>query len=139
MDTPTSQASCSSRCAICRRVIALTKTGLIRTHGPMDNRCPGSRAPPSYRKATTGGFIACPSQPVLPIDTELGSEQPVSSDHRHNPVSLSMPSLKTIKRIPRASRNTAAKKLASIIEAVVAFNDQNASPLSVWFSLLTVS
>ena len=126
VDTPTShQMPYSSRCTVCRRLTALTKAGLIRVHGPVDNRCPGSRAPPSHRGVSTTDFTTSSSHPVLPTEAELGSRQPFTSDHRHNPLTLPVPPMKTIKRIPRASRNTAAKKLASIIEAAVASNDQN--------------
>ena len=35
-----------ARCAVCGRVFTLTRAGLVRVHGPIDNRCPGSRILP---------------------------------------------------------------------------------------------
>ena len=33
-------------CGHCRRVFTLTRTGLVRTQGPVASRCPGSRSLP---------------------------------------------------------------------------------------------
>ena len=33
---------CSTKRSVCRRFIWLTNAGVIRVHGPVDNRCPGS-------------------------------------------------------------------------------------------------
>ena len=34
-------------CPVCRRTIAVTAAGLLRQHGPVSARCPGSRQPPA--------------------------------------------------------------------------------------------
>ena len=34
-------------CSVCRRIMPVTTAGLVRVHGPVSNRCPGSRNPPT--------------------------------------------------------------------------------------------
>jgi len=54
VDTPTLQngVACphckmaSGVCAVCLRAISTTAKGLLRTHGPLTARCPGSDKPP---------------------------------------------------------------------------------------------
>ena len=45
----TVQLSSATRapCSVCRRVMPLTRAGLVRVHGPVGNRCLGSRFPPA--------------------------------------------------------------------------------------------
>ena len=108
-------------CAVCKRLMPVTRTGLIRVHGPLDNRCDGSRVPPGS----------------LPSDSDCGNSQilpPLVSDAPPSPQgALSPPKLaaRTIKKIPRAARELAAKKLAGILGQVVASND-----LASWDRLL---
>ena len=42
-----SSSTSSAACAACLRVFTLTKTGLVRTHGPIDSHCRGSRVSPA--------------------------------------------------------------------------------------------
>ena len=54
-------------CAVCKRLMPVMRTGLIRVHGPLDNRCGGSRVPPGS----------------LPSDSDCGNSQilpPLVSD-----------------------------------------------------------
>ena len=37
----------ASVCSVCTRSIFVNAAGLIRLHGPVQNRCPGSRKPPA--------------------------------------------------------------------------------------------
>ena len=107
----------SAACVACRRVFTLMKTGLARTHGPVDSRCPGSRAPPASSSVASQPMTnAPPARPVLPNRGEAEVPQRLDLPPRH--------STKLLKRIPRGSREGAAKKLASLVEAVVTKNDQ---------------
>ena len=98
-----------AHCAVCVRVLTLTKAGLVRTHGPVANRCPGSRTPPD-----ASGDSPTPTEDVQV--SRLTTQREEACSQRP----LSKPRVKPIRRIPRASREPAAKKLASVIEAVVA-------------------
>ena len=105
-----SRGGLSALCAVCGRVLTLTKAGFVRTHGPFDNRHPGSRAPP----AASGAY------PSSPPKDEQAQQLPAQRDKVCFRRVLSSPQGKPIWRIPRAFREFAAKKLASIIKAVVA-------------------
>lgn len=92
------------------------KTGLVRTHGPVDSHCPGSRPPPAPRGDAPQFRSSAPQAgPVLP-DPGEGEDPLHSHPLRH--------STKVLKRIPHCSQECAAKKLASLVDAVVARNDQ---------------
>ena len=90
----TSQLEDTSRaqCPICLRTMPLTNAGLIRVHGPVEDRCPGSRNPPS----------SLPQRERTP-----------AQDFRPR-----RPSVNNLKRISRASRGLAARKLATILDLV---------------------
>ena len=102
-------AGLSSYCSVCHRAIALTGAGVIRQHGPVSSRCPGAGRPP----ATLG----------------LLSQSSATSSQSHSHAALTpmspstslppRPLVKLLSRIPRASRESSAKKLATILEAVV--------------------
>ena len=103
-------------CAACRRVFTLTKTGLVRTHGPVGSRCSGSRAPPASSIDVPQPPSNAPTASSVPPDPgEAEDPQRLDLHLRH--------STKILKRIPRGSREGAAKKLASLVETVVARND----------------
>ena len=85
-----------AQCLICHRTMPLTRAGLIRVHGPVEDRCPGSRKPPSS----------------LPL-----RENTPTQDFRPR-----RPSVSILKRIPRASRDLSARKLASILDLVTTDN-----------------
>ena len=104
-------------CAVCRRVFTLTKAGLVRTHGPVGSRCPGSRASP----ASGPGVPQAPSNVptaglILPDPGEAEDTLILEFPLRH--------STRILKRIPRGLREGEAKKLASLVEVVFARNDR---------------
>ena len=107
----------SPACAVCRRTIAVTAVGVVRVHGPVTMRCPGSHRPP-----TTSEAIASSS-----VSRGLQRDDPVT--HPSQPLSVSSFPLpprcvfRVIKRIPRASRSLAGSNLASILDAVTREND----------------
>ena len=92
-----SQSADRAPCSVCHREIPVTRLGMIRTHGPVTNRCPGLSNPP----------LQAP-----------GSSDPIANSAiKPNP-----PNVKILKRIPRAARDLAARRLASIIDDVVREN-----------------
>ena len=102
-------------CSVCQRSIALTRTGQVRVHGPFGNRCPGSRSLPAVPLPSLAT-----SAPGLSSTTR--EDHPNLQSLRATPAPLCPPppsSMKIIERILRASRDVAAKKLASLVEAVL--------------------
>ena len=101
-------------CAVCCRLIS---AGLIRQHGSLRSCCPGSHQQPG-----SGPSVSAPlsQQPHCPGGMHACSRPPhcLSTDTRQRPLPLKC-SVKILKRIPRASREQAAAKLAKILDAVV--------------------
>ena len=82
-----------------RKSRPVTRLGIIRVHGPMLNRCPGSRKPPA------------------PVNTCQRGNIPDIADSVQA-FKLRRFSVKILKRIPRASRDMSARKLAEILDRV---------------------
>ena len=110
------QAGNTGACSVCHLPYSVTRAGAIRTHGPVHNRCQGSGKPPSV------------IPPCVPRDNAIAvtctpytsTNQPPPSDT----VTLSpVASSRILKRVPRGSRDHAAKKMASIVQNVVIGND----------------
>ena len=102
------------RCSVRHRSIAITGAGAVRQHGPVRSRCPGSGQPPALSGPGSIGLdngrgISTPPTPSL-----LSSAPPLR---------LLRPSVKILKRIPRAPRELSGKKLPVILEAIVRNND----------------
>ena len=111
MTAPAEVRGIRPSCTVCRRTISITASGLVRLHGPIRACCPGSRR---------ASLDVLSSQRSTIIEVGPPSPQPFSQS------SVSLPPMincKIVKRIPRNSRDLAAKKLASILEAVVSHND----------------
>ena len=97
-------------CPVCCRTIAVTAAGLLRQHGPVSARCPGSRQPPAAP-------IDVSSQPAnSPPSYSASSGHEANSDDKaatpHTPYSLPLPpkALRIIlKCLPKASRGLAGK------------------------------
>ena len=121
-------------CSVCRRTFSLTKTGVVRQHGPCESRCPGSRLPPLSCSVGLGLQKHVTSLPMrqLAESSSLPMRQlPVSINE---PFEISRFKGKILKRIPRASRELAAKKFTSCLDSVVRHND-----FSSWKNLLEFS
>ena len=83
-------------CRVSPNYMPVTRLGLVRVHGPVSDRCPGSRNPPAHD----------PPPDPYPSPT-------------FNPI---RPAVKILKRIPRASRDLSVRKLASILDEVTKDN-----------------
>ena len=60
----------SAVCAVCQRSVAITKAGQVRVHGPIGNRCLGSRSLPT---------VAAVPHPSLAIATSSDVRSPALS------------------------------------------------------------
>ena len=71
-------------CTICKREFQLTASGVIRTHGPRESRCPGSgREPATIQTSTTSSLV--PNNDIIRSDTELDTKNSILSNP-HNKV-----------------------------------------------------
>ena len=82
-----SESRSSAACAVCRRIISLTAAGVVRFHGPVASRCPGSRRPPT----TTEALISSSSSRGLQRDDP--GRQPTTTE-----ALLSSPSSRGLQR-----------------------------------------
>ena len=111
------EADSRARCAVCRRPVALRRDGAIRVHGPLEHRCAGSGEPPSTVIQDTGTVGHPPSQaPATQTPTPPAVTAGPARPQR----------IPILKRLPRASQDPAARKLAAILEQVTAANDADA-------------
>ena len=105
----------SPTCSVCFRPMTITAAGLVRQHGPLRARCPGSRQPP-----------ANPTQPPQAALSRTGRSPDATPTGSTAFQPACLPpgaTVKILKRIPKASRLSAGRKLATILEAVVSKND----------------
>lgn len=103
------------QCAICFRFSPLTKAGLVRVHGPVGNCCRGSRNLP---------LVPDLGQGTMSSGIDAGIDAPLpSSPPRREALNPPRSTVKILKRIPRASRDHAARKLALILDQTVLNNN----------------
>ena len=102
-------------CHICLRPMPLRKDGAVRVHGPVGQRCPGSGSPP------------------LPHDTSSADAPRQTGTQTPTPMEdfSTLPYVRLLKRLPRASRDQSARKLATILDEVTVVNSA-----SSWMRLL---
>ena len=115
-------ADSSACCSLCLRCMSLTSAGVMRVHGPVGRRCPGSGKPP---RGFSGQRTSVPSG-------EADQHQGVTPPSRPSVVSLSqgepaavqhLPIVRVLRRIPKAAREQCSSKLTSILEEVERSND----------------
>ena len=99
-------------CPVCRRTFQVTKAGLIRPHGPTNNRCSGSGNPPAH--------ISLP-----PCSSAIRTPSNITSEAMPLDTISFRPTTKILKRIP-ASRHLAANRLATILDAISTKNNNDA-------------
>ena len=100
-------------CSVCLRPFTTTAAGVVRQHGPVKSRCPGSHRPP--RTSCAPGQL--PSKSNNQGAEDATAVTPPSDPH------LEKVSVRVLKRLPKVSRECAVRKLAGILEAVVRDND----------------
>ena len=112
-----------STCSVCLRSISTTSTGVLRSHGPMSARCPGSGKPPRPSA----------SQPVLPARAQSptlsvpGQAPPLPA----TPSLSEIPKVRVINCVPKSARHQCSVKLTSLLVDVVRSNS-----LEAWDRLL---
>ncbi len=105
---------------MCLRKICLTRSGVIRSHGPAGRRCKGAGKPPKVINSNSGE----PQDHDNPPSQSQPSESPVPiSIEAHQGVVECLPDVTVVKRIPKAARELCCCKLTAILEQVVSWND----------------
>ena len=99
------------KCPVCQRSMPVNRSGLVRVHGPVANRCPGSRQPFADAPSWLGGLTTNTDRSCLNMPEQA------FNFHRR--------SVRILKRIPRASRELSAGKLAVIFERVISDNAES--------------
>ena len=107
------QVATRAPCKICLRPMPLRKDGAIRVHGPVGDRCPGSGIAP------------------LPCDTPPTEAFPQAGTQASTEDLSTLPFVRILKRLPRASRVQSARKLRTILDEVTVTNSFNS-----WMRLL---
>lgn len=97
-------------CTICKRTIAMTKSGVLRSHGRANN-CPGSHRPPAAATkplSTQATAVA----PTSPADNQAGRIPSCSADELvGNPV-------RSVRFLPRELVPLAAESLSIALSSV---------------------
>ena len=108
-------------CALCLRSMSTTATGLLRIHGPLIARCPGSGKPP---RPLASSRIS-PSMPTSASSPVLAPAVP-SPASTPSPVLPTIPRNRVLKRIPKAARHQCSARLATVLGDVVRHNSVEA-------------
>ena len=111
LDESTNPVANRGQCAICYRIMPLTRAGLVHVHGPVGNRCRGSCNLPLIPNLGQGE-----------LSPGIGASPP-SSPPTREVLNAPRSTVKILKRIPRASRDHTARKLATILDQVVLSNN----------------
>ena len=88
-------------CSVCRRIMPVTTAGLVRVHGPVSNRCPGSRNPPTVT------FTAAPASISAFTTDSLQEQGPVTQQLADSTIQSSVvPGLRSSTSQDQSSPNT---------------------------------
>ena len=107
----------SRTCAVCLRAFSTTSTGLLRTHGPVTARCPGSGKLP--RPLAAGPTSPGSGSPPATESTSPASPPP-------SPVLAQIPRVRVLKRIPKSARHQCSSKLTTLLRDIVSSNSMEA-------------
>ena len=113
-----SSTSCAP-CRQCRRVMVVTKTGVIQIHGPVSKCCSGSGRTPSPIEQARD----CAAPPPPTSQSSVTTSHPIRRNPPGSHIDSGRLPCKVLKRVPCASRMLAANKLASILDNIVERND----------------
>ena len=128
------------RCA--EGFFSLTATVLIRFHGPVDNRCSGSRHLPVPGLSVSPSLLASSHSACVGIVQLTSGPSQASSSAPPPDLCSFQPSfgpVRILKRIPRASREMAGKKLSVILRGVARNNNLEAWERLFHFSACCLS
>ena len=124
-------ASQTGTCPVCRRsgIHVVNTTGLLRNHGPHNNRCNGGRARP-----LPGTQHPVQNQPILASQSQAAAS-PASSAAQTDVITHPQMNSQILKRIPKGARPAAANLLQKLIRDVLL----HPSSSSHWTKLLGFS
>ena len=113
-------------CSVCLRSISLTAAGLIRVHGPVHQRYPGSGKPPKPNVSSwvLPGNVGAPDGPAYVLQVPRAADSGLS-------LLCNVPPVKLIDRIPSAARYQCGVKFTAILSDVIETNS-----LASWDRLL---
>ena len=118
-------------CGVCSREVAVTSAGLVRVHGPLSNRCSGSRQAaqrPSPQPQPSEQDVVSPLSPSDSLQPpDLSARPPDLADT----IAVLGQPCQTLRRIPKGSRDAVAAKLSTILENVTSSNS-----IEAWERLL---
>ena len=81
-DTARLSSMIRARCSVCRRIMPVTRAGLVCVHGPVGHRCSGSRLPP----APSGSFSLPPTtSPTAPLLSAVPTSPPRTKHQSYLP------------------------------------------------------
>ena len=120
-------------CPVCCRSMPVTKARLLCVHGPLSNRCKGSGMSPSLLPSTHPPRpLSLPSSTATPPSLSNAATPSIAEgipDMRTGEASTSLllpsdlrTSVRVLKRLLRASRHLAARKLVSTLDGVAELN-----------------
>ena len=99
-------------CSVCSRSLPVRLDGMIRIHGPRQNRCPGSEQPPISKDTNQEVGILLSPQSSCVSSANSDDTQP------HHLIAPGQSKQKILKRIPKGSRNRATSKLTAILRDI---------------------
>lgn len=118
-------ADTRSECPCYHGFFQVTSSGLLRVHGPVHNRCAGSRVSPVD--------AAAPAQSEFTVaQTPRPRGAAISDASRDCDLAVDLDQLfaqrqpQVIRRIPKGSRESASKKLCEILEDILSTNSNEA-------------
>ena len=110
-------------CSIFRRIMPVTRAGLVHVHGPVGHCCSGSRLPPALSGSLSLSPATSPTAPLLSAVPTLPSPPPPEPSTRV--IFPIWPSAlgKDCDEDSAASWDIAARKMAAILHDVISLND----------------
>ena len=99
-------------CSVCFRDMPIRLNGMIKIHGPRQNRCAGSELPPGLGDVDEDSQNRSRTATTIRTDNAVPIKDPGLYKH------------KILKRIPKGSRHQVAEKLTTILKDVSEQNNE---------------
>ena len=115
-------------CNHCGKIVVLLSTGVIRCHGPLRNRCPGSNKHPSGASSSNAAL----SMPSVSHDTIQLPEEPTPHEYA---TAVRRSQCKTLNFVPKGSRPLFAAALEQVERAIL----RNPNSSDAWLRLSCIA